>query len=242
MTSIKKPIHRYIYDSHSFEMKKLSHADYTSEFHIKGPDEIRASNPITKAAFEKAWEIRNIEVELYWKRATYFWAFIASAFAAYLALISRNPEHLRSPIPEEEFYIICVGFVLSVAWLLINRGSKSWQRHWEAHVDLLEDEFTGPLYKTVRHNISFSVSKLNEIISAVFVAVWILFGVQFLVENELINYEFHSVRWGLCASSIITLIATIAMFVGHGRGRFGRQTITMYRREYDFADVDGSTP
>ncbi|MGH8568044.1 MAG: hypothetical protein ACREXU_08475, partial [Gammaproteobacteria bacterium] len=31
----------------------------------------------------------------------------------------------------------------------VNRGSKFWQENWENHVDLLEDQIMGPLYKTV---------------------------------------------------------------------------------------------
>jgi hypothetical protein len=42
-----------------------------------------------------------------------------------------------------------LGLVLSAAWYLANRGSKQWQENWENHVDLLEYEVKGPLYKTV---------------------------------------------------------------------------------------------
>jgi len=87
---------------------------------------------------------------MYWKRASYFWAFIASAFVGYFALVSSSNYRLQDRFNHAEvFFVICIGFILSVAWLLTNIGSKSWQRHWEVRVDLLEDNFTGPLYKTV---------------------------------------------------------------------------------------------
>src|SRR5690554_7502176 len=43
----------------------------------------------------------------------------------------------------------CLGVVFSFAWFCVNRGSKYWQENWEKHVDVLEDEVTGPLYKVV---------------------------------------------------------------------------------------------
>jgi hypothetical protein len=66
--------------------------------------------------------------------------------------------------------------VFSVGWYLVNRGSKAWQKNWEAHVDLLEDEVIGPLYKTTINRYKyelmdpvdafpFSVSKINQLLS-----------------------------------------------------------------------------
>ena len=33
---------------------------------------------LEKNALNKAWEIRNFEINMYWKRAGYFWAFITT--------------------------------------------------------------------------------------------------------------------------------------------------------------------
>lgn len=33
---------------------------------------------LEKNALNKAWEIRNYEINMYWKRAGYFWAFITT--------------------------------------------------------------------------------------------------------------------------------------------------------------------
>jgi len=87
-----------------------------------------------KLAFEKSWEIRNFEIEMYWKRATYFWAFIASTFVGYLALISSDNYSKPDAYNHVEVYfLLCIGLILSLAWHLTNLGSKSWQRHWEVH-------------------------------------------------------------------------------------------------------------
>jgi tRNA A-37 threonylcarbamoyl transferase component Bud32 len=39
---------------------------------------------VRKEALKQALDIRKFEIDLYWKRATYFWAFIAVSFAGYL--------------------------------------------------------------------------------------------------------------------------------------------------------------
>jgi hypothetical protein len=140
----------------------------------------------TKAekALEHALDIRKFEIGLYWQRAAYFWALIAVAFAGYFAILSA--EHLE----EKEYlaYIIsCIGLLFTWAWFLANRGSKYWQENWENHVDMLEDEITGPLYKTVLHRppqkeffekyfigpMAVSVSKINQWVSCFVLCVWI---------------------------------------------------------------------
>ena len=63
-------------------MKKKKIDDITAEKY----SELFKSDPcILKAALEQAYEVRKFEIELYWKRATYFWTFIGASFAAYAA-------------------------------------------------------------------------------------------------------------------------------------------------------------
>ena len=136
-------------------------------------------------AFRLAVDTRKFEIEMYWKRATYFWTFIAATFTGYGVL-------QRFPNPESdylEFFLVCFGFILSLAWYFVNRGSKQWQENWEHHVDHLEDKVTGPLYKTVLRRslpktpyqwIDFfltgpskhSVSKINQLISLYIALMW----------------------------------------------------------------------
>jgi len=71
-----------------------------------------------------------------------------------------------------------------VAWYLVNRGSKFWQNNWERHVDLLENQVVGPLYKTIVQGVGsknpliapgqYSVSKINQILSAFISVFWTL--------------------------------------------------------------------
>lgn len=137
-------------------------------------------------ALEHALDIRKFEIGLYWQRATYFWALITACFAGYFAILSS--EHLY----DKEFLafvVACIGLVFTWSWFLVNRGSKYWQENWENHVDMLEDETIGPLYKTVlsrsKNNNNFwdkyvtgpapmSASKINQLVSLFTVLIWLV--------------------------------------------------------------------
>jgi hypothetical protein len=93
-----------------------------------------------KAAYELALGIRQFEIELYWKRATYFWTLIAATFGGYFAIASSEHSASHRGLI---FLASCIGLVLATGWYLVNRGSKYWQANWERHVDLLEDELAG---------------------------------------------------------------------------------------------------
>src|ERR1043166_9125702 len=145
-------------------------------------DQFPPSNQQTEkfTALDLALDIRKFEIELYWKRAGYFWTLIAASFAGYFALQSSSNAGAKPLIP----LVACIGFLVSLAWYLVNRGSKFWQENWERHVDLLESKVVGPLYKTTISRQEFpllkfwggypySVSKVNQLISLFVTFVWL---------------------------------------------------------------------
>jgi hypothetical protein len=152
---------------------------------------IGAGNPIKdsklEAAFKQASDIRKFEIELYWKRAGYFWALIVVAFAGYFSILGSDQAHMPSKF-FLSFIVGTIGFVFTFAWYLVNRGSKYWQENWENHLDLLEDEVTGPLYKTrlqrpfewslpailVTAPLPVSVSKINQWVSVFLLCIWLI--------------------------------------------------------------------
>jgi hypothetical protein len=220
----------FFFSSESSGLKPLSYADYAKDL-------IEIDPKVAGAAFEKSWQTRNFEIELYWKRATYFWAFIASTFAGYFALINTTGYRTPDRYDHAEVYFInCVGLVVSVAWFLTNKGSKAWQRHWEVHVDLLEDRFTGPLYKTVNPTMTYSVSKLNEIVSIAICSVWVFLGIKYFVDQQLVNLLFSNINWFVFASTVGTILLLLAMFCGYGRGRFSEHSVSMSRRSFVYRD------
>jgi hypothetical protein len=144
---------------------------------------------MNNAAVQFIIDTRKFEIELYWKRAAYFWAFIAAAFGVYIALLSRG-----EPAPPLSYsWVTCLGYLFSLAWYCANRGSKYWQSNWEAHLDCIEAGGIGRIYKTILEPAqfrlwriaspyAFSVSRINQILSFSLTALWlglfILHGVQ----------------------------------------------------------------
>jgi len=135
-------------------------------------------------AVDSAIATRNFEIELYWKRATYFWTFIAAAFAGYFALLARSNPH-GPDFPA--FVVSCIGIFLNLSWFLVNKGSKFWQENWESHVGILSLHVTGPIFTKVMFpkrkwslvgivtNASpFSVSKINQWVSVFMLFIWMI--------------------------------------------------------------------
>jgi hypothetical protein len=190
----------------------INEKDYRAAFSGRGGE-----------ALKQALDIRKFEIDLYWKRSAYFWAFNAAAFAGYAAQAqSQN----SAQAPDLLVIIASFGLVLSVAWYLVNRGSKQWQQNWEYHVDMLEDCVTGPLYKIVikqpkPYNVkgyfkyyitgpgSFSVCKINMIVSLFAVALWL--GLIFRAMPPL------ALKVALSYISPLVAFAAIALTVSLGR-------------------------
>lgn len=183
----------------------MDETKYNEEF--KDPPKIQA------VAWDKAWAIRNFEIEMYWKRTTYFWAFQVAVFAGYFAMVKDNNLEAARVI----YLLTNIGFLISIIWVLVNKGSKFWQENWESHIDILENEISGPLYKTVvkrGDGKSYSVSRLNNQVSWIFVLVWLGLGVEFLVKNELLNFSDGKVDWFVASSTFITGVFSLIIIFG----------------------------
>jgi hypothetical protein len=178
-----------------------------------------------KEALKQALDIRKFEIELYWKRATYFWVFIGAAMTAYFALtnsVGSNSGGLKNT--EAVYFVTCLGLVFSVAWYFVNRGSKAWQENWELHVDLLEDAVMGPLYKSILRSreycfwrlnraYGFSVSKINHILSLFVIVMWLILTGSVLVPLLSNFYPCAQDRsWTVVAITVATLGTLISLF------------------------------
>src|SRR5712675_537808 len=103
--------------------------------------------------------VRKFEIDLYWKRATYFWAFQAISFAALGLSIKDGEPHIGIALLGAAALGALTGFT---GWLTA-KGSKFWQENWEAHVEMLEGPAgEGRLTHVVimRGSPAFSVSRL----------------------------------------------------------------------------------
>lgn len=175
-------------------------------------------------ALAYALDIRKFEIELYWKRGAYFWAFIAAAFAGY-ALTHKASD----PDPWLSILFAALGLIFSFAWYLVNRGSKFWQSNWERHVDLLEDMTLGPLYKVVAVTADnsagnpltspaqFSVSKVNQVLSVFVVAVWLLLFVRSLLP---ISVALPPDPYKLAVFALVTSFLCVLYTLGKSSSQF----------------------
>lgn len=197
-------------------------------------DSIKPDEKLFKA-YEKAWDARKFEIDNYWKRTTYFWAFQITSFTAYLAILNSTfYNNIPSKNPEILFCIISIGFITAMSWALINIGSKFWQRHWEKYIDILEDSVTGPLYKTIyahKTTETFSVSKLNEMISRFFIIIWFVLGIKYFQNHLSLKGTLSDIALIEIIITIVTILFTYAMFNGYGRGRFGASEFEYYSRK-----------
>jgi len=159
----------------------ISDEQYASLFGLINPEK----KDLNKAAFEKAWETRNYEIDKFWQRSMFFWGFIASIFGGYIIIITGEFNQTAKDM-YLDFYLILLGIIFSVAWLLVILGSKRWQENWENHIDYLEDEITGPLYKSLYYKKKknyYSVSGINKILAWVVIVTWVVLLLQYLFSN-----------------------------------------------------------
>ena len=140
-----------------------------------------------EAALNRAHEIRQFEIRLYWQRSLFFWGFILALFGGLgLLLTAEDPGENQLKINYIIFGIASLGFFISFAWFHIERGSKFWQENWELHIDFLEDAITGRLYKTLlgKSEDCFSVSKITQSIILAFFLFW--FAINFVAVMNIV--------------------------------------------------------
>lgn len=139
-----------------------------------------------QAALNRAHEIRKFEIELYWKRAAHFWLLQAAVFTA-IGLTWRYSSPALPPLIPVA--LAALGSVTAFAGFLSAKGSKFWQKNWEHHIDMLEDEFEGRLHKTAYvgdDGIAWSVSGVNDRLAFCFFLFWlaVLASATFAVDSS----------------------------------------------------------
>jgi hypothetical protein len=226
-------------------MSKIkTRSDYLALFKDPAPSSGEASvtaPPRQVEALKTALDIRKFEIELYWKRATYFWTFIAASLAGYFLLQQRaNDDSFDST-----YVVTCLGFVFSLAWYFVNRGSKSWQRNWEIQVDLLEDEVMGPLYKTglnryatefsdITAGYPFSPSNINQLLGLFVTVVWL----GLIARTIMLAHWCHASHfWTAWVMSILTVLTCVAFWV-KGRTTESDQPYSIHHRARSYFDSD----
>lgn len=130
-----------------------------------------------KKTLEYATDVRKFEIGLFWTRSLFFWGFTTTALAAYGASIKYGTAELQ-------FGSACFGLISGIAWTLVNRSSKYWQKVWEVKVERSQNAAIGQDLFSVRSNPvvaqnwtggpkHYSVSKLAIALSDFVVLCWL---------------------------------------------------------------------
>lgn len=192
---------------------------------------------------DRAHDIRKFEIDLYWRRTTYFWTLIAATFVGFFAIqategIGCSDKHILS------FVVSNLGFIFSLGWFLINKGSKFWQQNWETQVDTLEREGRQRLYGVVMYRPqrrfwmtdpdSYSPSKTNQITSFYVTAVWVGLGLWSFAGWHNSEYKesvlAFSTEQTLGVMIVLVLVTFSFCMLFPEYGKTGRSRI--YRYEY----------
>ena len=204
---------------------------FSTENSVKDGESMQEKISQMQKAFELAHDVRKFEIGLFWRRGTYYWAFILATFTAYFAVINKMTGckdfsfSTMSNLPWLSkialLLISFLAFFFCLSWALVNKGSKFWQKNWEAHIDMLEDDFSGKLYKTFLNTESdgfekcpfskkaydYSVTKITMLGSIVLTCVsflLILFHIVLLFYKNIRQWDF---------SDCIPILITIAFLV-----------------------------
>lgn len=208
---------------------------YLDTLNLLGATKMKAR----QAALVRTHEIRQFEIELYWKRANYFWLLQAAVFAA-VGLTWRSDSSLPAYVPVA---LSALGVLTALGGWLATQGSKFWQRNWEHHIDMLEGEFEGDLYKTVyitSTGVRWSLSGVSEALAMWFTIFW---GFMFVATAAHANPN-----WNLSPSDLgapngmemITLCLALATLVGavhlfHRKGRI-KGDLALYPSDFSLGE------
>lgn len=161
--------------------------------------------------YKIAIDTRNLEIKLFWQRSLFFAAFISFIFLGYEKLEDCSLKLMASNL----------GFLLSFAWVLANRGSKYWYESWETNIKRLEKKLKINLFgrsnkpqpkNKLYQARTYSVSKLAIYTTDLIFIAWIV-----ILSKELYQY----VDWTNSTAefefigSIIFLIIAVCILLYH---------------------------
>lgn len=168
-----------------------------------------------EAARKLAHDIRQFEIELYWKRATYFWAFQLIAFTTLGLLFKDGNIGPLGQLPLGRLLIPApIGVITAFAGYLTARGSKFWQENWEAQVDLLEDVTKKRLTHVILcHDApQFSVSRINQRLLLLLTLGWAAVMIAGVIPKAAADYlDTHPWLLGLIAP-LLTAVFLFSLY------------------------------
>lgn len=90
--------------------------------------------------FERIWQCRDFELSTLWQRSVLLGAFMVAAYAGYGALIlnvfeKSNRVAWWGTLNLMAIGVCCFGLILSVLWIMMLKGSKTWYEIYERAID-----------------------------------------------------------------------------------------------------------
>ena len=177
---------------------------------------------------ERAYDIRKFEIELYWKRASYFWGFLIAAFTAYF-IVSDGSKFDQTSVTK--LSVICIGFIFSLSWYYVNRGSLYWQYNYERMIEAIEESLEINFYKSNLINTSsrfdifsaqpFALGRINIMVSLFICIIWFIFlGLYFFYPNVTLSFD-KEMDLGKVVLVLVTIIFSLVIFF---KGKFNFST------------------
>lgn len=192
-------------------------------------DKASESERMRSRALKEAQEVRRFEIQLYWHRTAFFWAFITIIYTALFSVLCKYVDCSC----KYSFFVPAIsalsglGIFFSVAWHMVNKGSKFWQKNWETHVSLLEEAEIGPLYDvylnpkgTLKEKLcpisefDFSVTKVTMWTSAIMILASLTCTIGICI--WLINEQKANLFLVLIPSCLILILCGFMFFCADG--------------------------
>jgi hypothetical protein len=170
-TSDVDPYHQEYIDQNRIYFNKLLGS------RLSGRSKVTLSDiTILKEAYDKAHSIRNFEIELFWKRASYCFTIIAALITLCGVLAST---YFKPDISERDHnlllliaFISFLGVVFTIMSHFMMVSSEYWKRNWELHISMLEPLFSGKIYST--HLVSSeNRTSISRMLLLFFMAIYV---------------------------------------------------------------------
>lgn len=178
--------------------------------------------------FKHLYHLRDFEIKNLWQRSIFLAGFIGLFFTGYGKTINKMLENNGDFIEWLNLIALAIcllGFVFSILWTMMAKGSKAWYEVYERKIELFEDD--NNISKNYRYCIKnnenvkpkkmdsclfstnagpFSVSKINILIGVLLIIIWTFLFIFHLIYLSCILYS------SKCCDSIIFCIIILCLF------------------------------
>ncbi|MDD6211096.1 MAG: hypothetical protein PUB21_10885 [Bacteroidales bacterium] len=93
-----------------------------------------------KEIYDSLWKCRDFELSHLWQRSVFLSAFLIMCFTGYGSVLFKICEYSPGSSPDDLFCVLNIigiavallGYVFSVLWIMMGKGSKAWYERYES--------------------------------------------------------------------------------------------------------------